>query len=44
MVILYCSNINPQAAGAYFTLACGAGVFNDTINHSKSVGNYFTVK
>ena len=36
---------NPQAAGGLFhTLACGAGVFSDTVNHSKSVRNDFTVK
>ena len=36
--------INPQAAGGIFhTLACGPGVFRDTVNHSKSVRNQFTV-
>ena len=34
----------PQEAGAYFTLTCGPGVFRDTVNHSKSVINHFTVK
>ena len=34
--------INPQAV--FHTLACGQGVFSNTINHSKSVRNHFTVK
>ena len=41
---MLCFIFNPQAAGAYFTLAYGAGVFSNTVNHSKSVKNDFTVK
>ena len=37
--------LDPQAAGGVFhTLACRPGVFSDTVNHSKSVRNRFTVK
>ena len=47
-IILYSPNsryLNPPEAGGLFqTLGCGAGVFSDTVNHSKSVKNDFTVK
>ena len=40
--IIYRS-FNPQAAGTYFTLACGPGVISNAVYHSKSVRNHFTV-
>ena len=37
--------LTPRWRGVVFhTLACGPGVSSDTVNHSKSVRNHFTVE